>query len=207
MHTVVWLATKTTLKTRRFSRHRESQFLLHPCPRFQLRYNLRPATHNKRSVHYGLRWFHALFCLNGLVLLENMQELHSPCSIWWLQCSSPFSVRSTFWIMWWTWQTRKFKYLFWGTSFATSELYAGSLVVPTLLIVCVEHRLSETYCGTWDTLCSAQIPSSVLRNHNFPVSHPMAAVEPSGLRHMQRGRSSSSFLRMGSLSLLPAGKQ
>lgn len=85
---------KTTLKTRRCnSRHRESHSWLHrytPCPRSQLRYNLRPATHNKRSVHCGLRWFHALFCLNRLP--ENMQKRHSPCSNWWLQCSSPFSV-------------------------------------------------------------------------------------------------------------------
>lgn len=104
-----------------------------------------------------------------------------------------FSVQSTFWIVWGAWQ-RKFKHLFWDTSFATSELYAGSLMFGNSL--CGFHSLSERvlwYVGYTKT--SAQIPSLVLRNHNFPVSHPTAAVEPSGLRHMQRGRSSSSFLR------------
>lgn len=44
-------------------------------------------------------------------------------------------------------------------------------------------------------LCSfpAQHPSSV-RSQSFPVSHPRAMVEPSGLTEIQRGRSSSSFL-------------
>ena len=44
------------------------------------------------------------------------------------------------------------------------------------------------------TSASAEHPSSVRRNHSFPVSHPTAAVKPSGLTQMQRGRSSSSFL-------------
>ena len=87
-----------------------------------------------------------------------------------------------------------------NTTFETlpSQHPSCTLDHSCLAIVCVGSTASRReFCGTWVgyTKTSAQIPSLVLRNHNFPVSHPTAAVEPSGLRHMQRGRSSSSFLR------------
>ena len=151
-------------------------------PHFRWQRNHLLTTRNRRSVHYVLRAFPTAFCLTTrpwsrrFVHRSLERSFAANFDARWLMSSLPIDLRiplltnidNNIWF-----NLMKLQY-YYGFKRQLNIALPGYPRTPTS--------------------ASAEHPSSVRRNHSFPVSHPTAAVKPSGLTQMQRGRSSSSFL-------------